>query len=58
MDAKVVTAMTYQIRELEEASQAAKLAQRKSNIKAAVAVHKAAGPKRMVRFLFFLGFLP
>ena len=48
--------MAYQLKELKEAARTAKLVQRKSFIKAAVAVHKAAGAKSMVRLHFFLGF--
>ena len=56
MDAKDAAAIAKQIEELKEAAYAAKLAQRKSDIKAAVAGHKAAGAKRMVGLYIFLGF--
>ena len=47
------------LKELKEAARVAKLAQRKSDIKAAVAFHKAAGAKRLIIFsLFFSCFLP
>ena len=58
MDANDATAMAYQLNELKEATRAAKLAQRKSDVKAAVAVYKAAGAKRMVRLSIFSWFLP
>ena len=50
MDAKDATVMAYQLKELKEA------ARRKSDIMAAVAVHKAAGAKRMVRLFIFSWF--
>ena len=42
---------------MEEPSRASNLAQRKSDIKAAVAVHKSAGAKRMVRVFVSFWFL-
>ena len=53
MDTKDATAMAYQLRELKEATRAAKLTQRKSNFKAVVTVHKAAGAKWMVGYFMF-----
>ena len=48
MDAAAAAAMERQLKELREAANKARIAQRKSDIKAAVLVHKSAGAKRMV----------
>ena len=48
MDAAATCAVERQLKELREAANKAKLAQRNYDIKAAVSVHKSAGAKRMV----------
>ena len=54
MNANAAAAMERQLRELKEAAVKAKVAQRKSDIRAAVSGHKSAGARRMVRGLWFL----
>ena len=60
MDAAEAADIARQLEELKEAAHEAKLAERKLDIKAAMAGHKTAGAKRMVRVHFvmvlFLGF--
>ena len=56
MDTKAAATMAKQLEELKEAAYRAKLAQRKSDIKAVVADHKAVGAKKMVGLDIFLGF--
>ena len=60
MDAKEATVanMAYQLKELKEAARAPQLAQRKTDIKAAVTAHKTAEAKRMVRLFIYFWFLP
>ena len=52
MGAADAAAMAKQLEELKEAAYEAKLAQRKSDIKAVMAGHQTAGAKRMVRLVF------
>ena len=59
MDAKEanMASMAFHLKGLKEAIRASQLAQRKADIKSAVAAHKTIGAKRMVRiFIYFCFF--
>ena len=53
-----MASMAFHLKGLKEAIRASQLAQRKADIKSAVAAHKTIGAKRMVRLFIYLCFLP